>query len=216
VVAATGVDAAVSVATAAAAAPSQQPLHQPSQAASQAVAVATASSASGIASCNGKRQGQQEPAEAARAARAFAARARGQRGQQGALAQPEVLAFVSLACLRAQRPARMTHLRGRGLGDSHGHDHGDGHRHGLEPARGRTKFSILNSYFTKFSTVPMSTMARAEGKFLFKDLYSRHVNNPTRTEISRIFQKSSQQVPYKIGKAYFLGFKFRGDDDTNF
>jgi hypothetical protein len=30
----------------------------------------------------------------------------------------------------------MTQLRGRGPGDAHGHDHGDGHRHGLEPARG--------------------------------------------------------------------------------
>jgi hypothetical protein len=28
----------------------------------------------------------------------------------------------------------MTQLRGRGPGDVHGHDHGDGHRHGLEPA----------------------------------------------------------------------------------
>ena len=51
------------------------------------------------------------------------------------------LAFVSLACLRARRPAGMTQLRGRGPGDVHGHDHGDGHRHGLEPAQGRTKFS---------------------------------------------------------------------------
>jgi hypothetical protein len=49
---------------------------------------------------------------------------------------------VSLACLRARRPAGMTQLRGRGPGDAHGHDHGDGHRHGLEPAQARTKFSI--------------------------------------------------------------------------
>ena len=141
-----GAAAAAPAAAAAAAVPLQQLLQQPAQAASQ------------------RQRPPQQPAQAAPQAASGRQQSsngkQGKRGQQcatrarvlggGISTARAALAFVSLACLRARRPAGMTQLRGRGPGDVHGHDHGDGHRHGLEPARAQTKFSTTAVLYLRF------------------------------------------------------------------
>ena len=137
-----GAAAAAPAAATAAAVPLQQLLQQPAQAASQRQRPPQQPAQAAPQAASGR---QQRVAAGSRASGASNAQLGlvlwG--GEGGISTATTALAFVSLACLRARRPAGMTQLRGRGPGDVHGHDHGDGHRHGLEPAQGHTKFSTV-------------------------------------------------------------------------
>jgi hypothetical protein len=95
----------------------------------------------------------------------------------------------------------MTQLRGRGPGDVHGHDHGDGHRHGLEPAQARTKFSM---YFLKERVRPPAALHPSAPMFCIRF-------SAKRLELKVVRYSLTRQQRYKLYEVRIIRTRLDSD-----